>query len=101
MLWKYIFIIFLINKVYGHDLSTQIDQILKENLAKYGGQISRVKRDKTSTFYMEKNKVDLPICQNMKGILGNNFRIIIYCLYFTYLTFTYRTAKPNLHLFRE
>ena len=73
MLWKYIFIIFLINKVYGHDLSTQIDQILKENLAKYGGQISRVKRDKTSTFYMEKNKVDLPICQNMKGILGNNF----------------------------
>ena len=80
MLWKYIFIIFLINKGYGHDLSTQIDQILKENLAKYGGQISRVKRDKTSTFYMEKNKVDLPICQNMKGILGNNFRITIYWL---------------------
>ena len=76
MLWNYIFIIFFVKTISGLELelSDQIDEILKENLAKYGDQISRVKRlpsgGKTSTFYREENKVELPICQNMKGILG-------------------------------
>ena len=73
MLWSYILIIFFVKTISGLELSHQIDEILKENLAKYGDQISRVKRSpdgKTSTFYREENKVELPICQNMKGILG-------------------------------
>ena len=74
MLWRCILIIFFVKTISGLELSHQIDEILKENLAKYGDQISRVKRSpsggKTSTFYREENKVELPICQNMKGILG-------------------------------
>ena len=79
MLWRYIFIIFFVKTISGLELSDQIDEILKENLAKYGDQISRVKRSgKTSTFYREENKVELPICQNMKGILGMFTYLLIY-----------------------
>ena len=86
MLWRYIFIIFIffVKTISGLELSDQIDEILKENLAKYGEQISRVKRSpdgKTSTFYREENKVELPICQNMKGILGMFIYLLLVCVY--------------------
>ena len=83
MLWNCIFIIFFVKTISGleSELSDQIDVILKENLAKYGEQISRVKRSpsggKTSTFYREENKVELPICQNMKGILGTTITCLL------------------------
>ena len=70
MLWRYILIFILFGNVLSTDLNIKLEEILKDNIAKYGDHISRVKRAEKSAFYMEKNKVDLPICQNMKGILG-------------------------------
>ena len=66
----------MIKSVLSTDLNVRIDEILKENLAQYGEKITRMKRaEKSGTFYREKSKIDLPICQNMKGILGNIFLI--------------------------
>ena len=47
-----------------------LDKVLQENLDTYGTQLSRVKRGEKSRIVMKKQKAELPICQNMKGILG-------------------------------
>ena len=48
-----------------------LDTILEDNLAKYEiSPNSRQKRAETEAIYMKKQTADLPICQNMKGILG-------------------------------
>ena len=51
------------------NLEKTLDDILEDNINTYGVQ-NRVKRSEKSKIVMKKQKAELPICQNMKGILG-------------------------------
>ena len=51
------------------DLEKTLDDILQDNINTYGIQ-NRVKRAEKSKIVMKKQKAELPVCQNMKGILG-------------------------------
>ena len=59
-------------------LDDQLDNILKENLKKFGvsshsADLNRNKRSNKPGIHFEtkrRQEADLPICQNMKGILG-------------------------------
>ena len=69
----------------------QLDDILKENLRKYDVkdyiEKSRVRRSEKPGIHFEhktRQEADLPICQNMKGILGE--------------CFVYNLATPQTHV---
>lgn len=54
------------------DLNSILDNVLEDNFQTYGIlNTNRGRREaEKSGIYMKKQKADLPVCHNMKGILG-------------------------------
>ena len=73
----------------------QLDDILKENLKRFDVkdyiEKNRVRRSEKPGIHFEhktRQEADLPICQNMKGILGE-------CFFYNFSNFSCRFLDPN------
>ena len=74
-LLKLIILALIVNFGLAFDnIDSILDKVLQDNLDTYGIQPIqheyRIKRAEKSRIVMKKQKAELPICQNMKGILG-------------------------------
>mgnify|MGYP006903942181 CR=1 FL=1 len=73
-LLKLIILALIVNFGLAFDnIDSILDKVLQDNLDTYGIQPiqhDRIKRAEKSRIVMKKQKAELPICQNMKGILG-------------------------------
>ena len=78
-------LIFHLQLIHSLSFDDELDKILKENLRKYGvktnEQENRFRRSDKPGIHFEtkqRQEADLPICQNMKGILGKLPFVVIF-----------------------
>ena len=74
ILLRWIILALIVNLALAFEnIDAILDKVLQDNLDTYGIQPiqhDRIKRAEKSRIVMKKQKAELPICQNMKGILG-------------------------------
>ena len=79
ILLRWIILALIVNLALAFEnIDAILDKVLHDNLDTYGIQPieDRVKRAEKSRIVMKKQKAELPICQNMKGILGEKKPIV-------------------------